>query len=917
MRLKFYLLGICFVSQFSYGNSFSGAPSDSLSQQFNTQAALFPQEKIYAQIDRSSYMAGDTIWLRPYLVNAQTHLPDAASNYVYAELINPLNKVAARVKLLKENGVFAGHIPLEADLPTGIYQLRFYTRYMTGMDEAYFFKRNVRIGNYLSAKYRCNARFEFGNTPKDVRAELCFRDNNVSAPIRPDKIFLHDAKGNRNTVRTGGDSIVRIKFKPEEMQHGAILLEYQLNGYVQKEFISVPVREDDFEVSFFPEGGNLLPGVMNRVAFKAINSSGLGEEICGFIVTAAGDTLVNFSSQHLGMGSFAIHPEIGQHLFAVCKSANSKEKRFALPSVASDKISLRTDWYKEGLYVSVNKPSGMNLPANLSLIVHCRGMVIYNEKLDTQKGMVMFERKALPTGVIQALLLDDKLHPLSERLVFNVNSDDQPQVNLSTDKPSYEKRENIRAEIQVTDSHNKPLEGRFSVSITDDGDVMPDSCVNILSSLLLTSELKGYIEHPACYFTDKDPKARNNLDLLMMTQGWRRYNVENILKKEYTQPESQVELTQEISGCVNGGYDLTGSAKNYPVTLIAMHNAKTAGTFTNEQSRFAFPNLIFTDGTRFLVQSKKPSGSNYAKVTVDTTFFAPQGELLPVLLKRKGNTPTVTFDLKDDFLAAKNKKGTMTQRMNLLKQVVVTAPTIKKNSETKHWGSSEFNKKVTSEEIERTHPSNMLDLLRKVPGLVVDGRRVFVSRSYYLGKEGDTPPSPLILVDGVETPSQQLNTIMPQDVDEIEVAKGANAIIFGCNSRNDPQSRGQEPEEASQMEGSSLCGVIIITLKKGADLVKPAKVHNIKYITPLGYQVTKEFYSPQYETKEQQDQRSVDARTTIYWNPDIPIANDGKGRLSFYTSDSSSDYSVVIEGITSDGKLMHKVVKIRSKRSTL
>lgn len=123
-------------------------------------------------------------------------------------------------------------------------------------------------------------------------------------------------------------------------------------------------------------------------------------------------------------------------------------------------------------------------------------------------------------------------------------------MNFTTDKPSYGIREAVKAEVTLTDSEGKPLEGDFSVSVTDDTSVNTHNCSSILSYLLLASELKGTIEFPEAYFDVSRKEADRELDVLMMTQGWRRYNIPNLLKGQYERPSIFLERCQEISGKV-------------------------------------------------------------------------------------------------------------------------------------------------------------------------------------------------------------------------------------------------------------------------------------------------------------------------------------------------------------------------------
>lgn len=149
-------------------------------------------------------------------------------------------------------------------------------------------------------------------------------------------------------------------------------------------------------------------------------------------------------------------------------------------------------------------------------------------------------------------------------------------------------------------------------------------------------------------------------------------------------------------------------------------------------------------------------------------------------------------------------------------------------------------------------------------------------------------PIPTIIVDGMETLSQHLNSFMPQNVETIEVLYEPQSFVLGTKG---------------------LGGAIIITTKRGGTPSTPINSDNIAYITPLGYQVTKEFYSPRYTTAEKIESDHPDERTTLYWHPNIQLSKDGKGEFDFYTSDSEDGFSVVIEGITSDGKIIHEIVE--------
>lgn len=134
-----------------------------------------------------------------------------------------------------------------------------------------------------------------------------------------------------------------------------------------------------------------------------------------------------------------------------------------------------------------------------------------------------FDKKSLPSGVIQILLIDKEMKPISERLMFSKNND-QAHASINLDKTVYATREHVKVNLSVTGPSGKPMKGSLSVSVTDDSDVLPDTTISIMSSLLLASDLRGYIEDPEFYFRENSPLSERSLDCLMLTQGWRRYH---------------------------------------------------------------------------------------------------------------------------------------------------------------------------------------------------------------------------------------------------------------------------------------------------------------------------------------------------------------------------------------------------------
>ncbi|MDR2585254.1 MAG: TonB-dependent receptor plug domain-containing protein, partial [Prevotellaceae bacterium] len=171
----------------------------------------------------------------------------------------------------------------------------------------------------------------------------------------------------------------------------------------------------------------------------------------------------------------------------------------------------------------------------LYLLAHTRGMIHLIEPWDHQRNMEVIPQELFPSGVLHLILFDAHLNVMSERLVY-IHNQDQAQLLYRTDREKSSHRSLVKSTISVTDLDGNPLEGSFSISVTSNREVMPDSTANIATQLLLASDLRGYIENPVYYFRNT-VESSQALDLLMLVNGWRRYDISNVVKGHYAFPE--------------------------------------------------------------------------------------------------------------------------------------------------------------------------------------------------------------------------------------------------------------------------------------------------------------------------------------------------------------------------------------------
>ncbi|MDR2809021.1 MAG: TonB-dependent receptor plug domain-containing protein [Tannerellaceae bacterium] len=664
-------------------------------------------------------------------------------------------------------------------------------------------------------------------------------------------------------------------------------------------------EEDDFDVSFFPEGGNLIEGVFCKVAFKALNRNGYPETVSGEIIDEDASTIISVQSFHAGTGVFSFLPEPKKRYFLKCRNGNGLVKQFELPQPHPRARTLTVSQRNKTLTVGVLKADDSpDIPCYL--LIHCRGMVFHFSTLKENDTWISFPTEALPAGIIQLVLFDKQMNPLSERLVFNKNYI-PPQVEFRTDKERYQTRDRVISTLSLSDSAGNVLAGHLSVAVTDDRDVAVDSTTTILSSLLLSSELKGYIENPAWYLQD-NAESSTALDYLMLTHGWRRYAVPEVIKGNPAYPQTPFQTSQEIRGLVKNPARSKPEAGSEVLIMPkdGITDQDFGLTLTDENGAFLFTDFEYPDGTSYFIQALNKKGSKQVELVLNRESFpkpvhAPQS---PTVQITESQERTANGDATNAFIekAEQRSKYDSDMRVVRLSEVVITASKIKKEEpRLRYWANSISDTTLRRKDFEKWHPKSVADIIRgKVAGVNVSpGGDISIRGAGY---------PPLVLIDGlpVDWPESlmspydsPLEAVSIIDVESMDVFKGVETSAFGVRGAN---------------------GVISITTRKGIDEISEingiskGKDLNYAVYTPLGYQMPVAFYSPKYETPEVRYLTIPDYRTTIFWKPDWVISEENdNATFEFYTSDFPTTYSVVIEGLTTDGRIVRQVEKIRVK----
>ena len=861
------ILLFCFLAGFPAMICGQSSVPDSLVLLFHNQLMAFPQEKIHLHTDKPYYISGEKVWFRAYLADAVSHIPSSFSRYVYVELINPLDSVVTRVKIRQENAAYHGYLLIPDDVPEGYYTMRAYTTFMRSQDEHYLCTKIIRISDPQARTVHTETQFTFESNRR-VHATFRFSYVSSSAPIVPQSVKISINDGRLMNAQIDNDGTARINFNlPAASRKRVVLLEVVALQVPYRQFIQVPVPDDDFDVAFFPEGGSLMQGVSCKIAFKAMKSNGQSTNITGTVYDQTGTEIQEIKSDYLGMGNFSLLTEKGNTYYAICTNDKEQSKRFDLPATVDRGYALSVSQVRDKIYVTVLKPAKYTQNDELYLLAHTRGIVHLAALWDHEKNIASLQKEQFPSGVMHFILFDADLNPVSERLFFINHQGDQANVTYQHDKNHYAARSLVKNRITLTGSDDQPLVGNFSVSVTSDKEVTPDSTSSILTQLLLTSDLRGFIENPAYYFQNTTTSIWA-LDLLMRTQGWRRYNITELAQGRFSRPSSPLEIGPEISGIVKSVL-LGKPVEDLDVTVLALKGNYFDKTKTDKDGRFYLHGGELPDSTLFMVSAVPKVGMTRMELIIDKETF-PERKLPAAL-------PSAVMDRKQLAVYADKAERQYTNengvRTYYLSEITITAER-KPPRKSPYYSSPSSS--ITEEDLEKFPVTDVRILLTRIPGVMVFGDNISI-------RGGGTP---LLVVDNVATDIEYLDMISVFDIAQIDVLKDAgNTAIFGSRGGN---------------------GVIVIFTKEGKVNPVVSKPFHIKTIFPLGYQHPVEFYTPKYDTPEKQRIQLPDLRTTIHWQPVVQTDSLGVASFDFYTADETTSYTIVIEGLADDGTIIRQ-----------
>ena len=666
-------------------------------------------------------------------------------------------------------------------------------------------------------------------------------------------------------------------------------------------------------VEFFPEGGDIVAGIPSVIALRSSDQEGNPLDIKGKVLDSQGNLAALAGTVKFGMGKFLLQAKPDEKYHLEVEHAGQTVK-FDLPEIrgAGHSIHVRDQSDKDiTLTMMSNIQDGLE---GAFVIGQMRGnrICVIEGKPGVQSISAKVPTENLSSGVIQFTLFSKKGLAESERLVFVKNSHQEVDIDMPLPSAPLGVRSPVNMDITVNGLGENPTMAELSMSVVESEIAIVDTLgSNIYSYLLAESELNGKIPNPGYYFVDDDPRRAQLLDLVMMTNGWRRYSWEQILAEDHPQL-----VHQPVRGATIRGKTTRLNNPDEPVKadlyLSAMGGSE--GFFmehitTGDNGEFVFLDFPFFDSTGLVLQANvynDRKGSSRKRKKRDTT--GPQGNRSVAIHLQQDTFATVTAldqprtpsnsSVSDDYLADRRQSNKVDSAFAGLWNIDLEEILVKGHRTRAE--EQDFNEKtyfgeptnrVVVDSLGTSFTANMsvFDLLRRIPGIqivgnppgeaaVIRGARTFSGATYAQ-----------VYLDAFPVDNEMANTLQISDVEAVDVYKGGDAAIFGIRGGG---------------------GVIVIHTRVGGPVQQEnSDLGSYQYTHP-GFHKARSFYSPDYTTPHESHQKP-DLRSTLYWTPWLAVDENGKQNFTFFTGDKKTDYQIMIQGITHDGRPFFKSGKIR------
>ena len=849
MRRILYILFLAFAVSSIHAQSEETVRILSYIQKAMNFNKVVPQEKVYLHFDNMGYFENETLWFKAYVTRTYDGHASDLSKVLYVELLNPTGDVLQTLKYpIDSLGQSHGEMKLDTILGSGLYEVRAYTRYMTNWGTNAVFSRVIPIF-------------------KKPKTEGDYSDLTIAT------IPYHNRLPNRRDpldslyVRAAGEGV-----------------------YTDDLMKTISVK-------FYPEGGDLIAGKKCRVAMLAVDDNGHPHEGEGFVMNERGDVLASVQTDTLGRGVFELVPDTGKLTFQMRnlkKSTRRSVQYFPLPEAKREGCTLSVDAVSEQMLATLQCSDGI-CGSMLGYVIMHNGNIYRCDTLTAAPIIeIELDRQAMPEGVNQMTVFDSRGAIMAERLFFLCPKPDKgDSIRVTAITQRLKPCGKVELELQTKPNAN------LSFSAIDAKTMTNGKQGNMKTWMLLSSEVRGYIHNVDYYFEADDKEHRQNSDLLMLTQGWRRYDW-RLMSEKYTFRKAQP---------IEDQFYLNGQLKVYrkhnPVSnvrmYVSLYNEKgqslIGNAVTDAEGNYAFK-MPFLDGewkmciytTRDIKKKDKAKEKRKTYYVGIDRQFSPNPRYLtpsettilhPLAPNAFVKKPFEELEEEDEFIP-------ITEKDHVLQNVTVKAKKRYFTNDNWRFKNEEYGKQYASlyynadreldKILDRGEPApyihdfilqKLKDRLGKYNYIPRDTKAFTSERIFYVIDNNDRSVSSPVYLDEVKSIYIVFNESISSTIENawtfIDNPKLNIIVYLYCHHLFSSESN----------KG------LRRTYFQGFNQASTFKTEDYSVIPPM-----------------------ADFRRTIWWQPDITTDAQGKAKVEFFNNSTCEEMYISVEGMTQDGKVL-------------
>jgi hypothetical protein len=648
-----------------------------------------------------------------------------------------------------------------------------------------------------------------------------------------------------------------------------------------------------YHITFYPEGGDLVDGNLTKIAFNAYSDDGLPARVEG-VVRDNTKVIEKISTVHAGMGEFTIEAFAGSSYSATVQFPDGSKQEVKLPEVKTTGVYLQASQTLSTVRLKLAFAGLKEKSGDYVLAAFQNSGQVNTYPLQLVRGINEFElpNAGFSTGILRLTVFDHNGLPQAERILF-INKHDLQTTTLKADTLSFLPGGLNSFSTIVKDKTGQAVKGNFSVAVTDGDTFKENAGQNIFSALLLSPELKGGIYDPGYYFKNESDSLARQLDLVMLTNGWRHFSWQKILNNENYAFKYPVEQSQYVAGKVVGYENLTQDKNNFKIKLLIKNrdSTKFIGYISPDSTgRFIMKDFNHTGVSDIYLQTADKI--NHIKNLQVKIFNNLDDSLRQVKADSFADDTVPNFPGYYISHAQSEAKYNLPANSIMLNTVNVkekkTSPIeklIADHVSLKYTSDREFTLDLVNNP---TLNIGLLDYIRgRFPNLQILGNNtnpIFIYRG--ANTLQDPSPSNYLPYFYLNEASVQYSSI--SDISLVDVA----------------MIRFMPPPVWFAPYNGGNAGAIMIYTKKNSDEVRQmTAMSGFDHYTFNGFSITREFSAP--DRNKLQQAGLMDERITLYWNHDLEADNNGVLKFRFHNSDIAKKFRVVIQGMDAHGRLVY------------